>query len=224
MSALLQRQPGQSNRRPSETLGVHHPSVAPTAKLADAGCVSDDELTALLKRASAGDNKAVSRLLPLVYADLKRRAGGALRGSRPGHTLQATALVHEAFLKLIDQTRVDWQGRAHFFAIASQLMRRVLVDHARARARVKRGGREVRVELDETVATITTTNDADVLEIDRALEQLREEDPQQADLVMMRFFGGLSVEECAEVLGISKRSAEAEWTMAKAWLRRELGR
>lgn len=189
----------------------------------DPGAVVDD-VTSLLKRATAGDEQAVAHLLPLVYADLKRRAGAMLRGERAGHTLQATALVHEAFLKLIDQTRVDWQGRAHFFGIATQLMRRVLVDHARARGRAKRGGGEVRIEVNDSLGTITPTNDADVLEVDEAIDKLREVYPAQADLVMMRFFGGLSVEECAAALKMSKRSAEAEWTMAKAWLRRELAR
>lgn len=179
------------------------------------------DVTALLIRASKGDDKASSELLPLVYDDLKRRAGAMMRRENAGHTLSATALVHEAFLKLIDQSRVEWQGRSHFFGIASQLMRRVLVDHARARGAVKRAGDQVKVELDEAI-TVSAGSDVDVLEIDAAIKKLAEVDEQQAEIVVMRFFGGLSMQEVAETLGLSKRAAEAEWTMIKAWLRREL--
>ena len=140
---------------------------------------------------------------------------------REGHTLQPTALVHEAFLELVNQDRVDWQGRAHFFAVASHLMRRILVDHARSRLREKRGGKAERISLDEGLG-LSVERDADVLALDDALKALAEEDPQQAELVAMRFFGGLSVEECAAVLGVSKRTVEAEWTLIKAWLRRQL--
>jgi RNA polymerase sigma factor (TIGR02999 family) len=144
-----------------------------------------------------------------------------MRRERPNHTLQATALVHEAFLQLIGQDRADWQGRAHFFAVASQLMRRILVDHARARLRDKRGGDAVRVSLDEGQG-LSIQKDADVLALDDALERLAEVDPRQAEIVSLRFFGGLSVEEVAAVLGVSKRTVEGEWTLIKAWIRREL--
>lgn len=179
------------------------------------------DVTQLLSAVSAGDRGAVSELLPIVYDELKRRASAMMRREREGHTLQPTALVHEAFLELVHQDRVDWQGRAHFFAVASHLMRRILVDHARSRLREKRGGKAERISLDEGLG-LSVERDADVLALDEALKKLAEVDAQQAELVSMRFFGGLSVEECAAVLGVSKRTVEAEWTMIKAWLRREL--
>lgn len=179
------------------------------------------DVTTLLARAAKGDDQATGKLLPLVYDDLKRRAGAMMRRENSGHTLSATALVHETFIKLIDQTRVEWQGRAHFFGIASQLMRRVLVDHARARGAVKRAGDQVKVEFDEAI-TMSAGNDMDVLEIDAVIKKLAEVDAQQAEIVVMRFFGGLSMDEVAEALGLSKRAAEGEWTLIKAWLRREL--
>jgi RNA polymerase sigma factor (TIGR02999 family) len=180
-----------------------------------------DDVTRLLASVSAGDRAAFESLLPLVYDELRRRAGAMMRREREGHTLQPTALVHETFLQLIHQERVDWRGRAHFFAVASQLMRRILVDHARGRLRRKRGGGDVRVSLDEGLG-LSVERDADVVAVDDALRRLAEMDPRQAEIVEMRFFGGLSVEEVAAVLGVSKRTVEAEWTMIKAWLRREL--
>ncbi len=179
------------------------------------------DVTQLLSAVSAGDRAAVDDLLPIVYDELKRRASAMMRRERDGHTLQPTALVHEAFLELVNQDRVDWQGRAHFFAVASHLMRRILVDHARSRLREKRGGKAERISLDEGLG-LSVERDADVLALDEALKKLAEVDVKQAELVSMRFFGGLSVEECAAVLGVSKRTVEAEWTMIKAWLRREL--
>jgi RNA polymerase sigma factor (TIGR02999 family) len=178
-------------------------------------------VTELLSAATSGDRDAAAELLPIVYAELRRRAASLMRRERPNHTLQATALVHEAFLQLIGQDRTDWQGRAHFFAVASQLMRRILVDHARARLRDKRGGDVVRVSLDEGHG-LSIQKDADVLALDDALERLAELDPRQAEIVSMRFFGGLSVEEVAAVLGVSMRTVEGEWTLIKAWIRREL--
>jgi RNA polymerase sigma factor (TIGR02999 family) len=180
-----------------------------------------EDVTRLLQSATSGDRSAVEALLPVVYDELKRRAASLMRAERAGHTLQPTALVHDAFLQLIQQDRVDWQGRAHFFAVASQLMRRILVDHARGRLRQKRGGAAPRISLDEGMG-LSVERDADVVAVDNALQRLAEVDPKQAEIVEMRFFGGLSVEEVAAVLGVSKRTVEAEWTMIKAWLRREL--
>lgn len=177
------------------------------------------DVTRLLVAAAEGDERAQTALLPLVYDELRRRAGSALSRERAGHTLQPTALVHEAWMRLIAQEAVSWQGRQHFYALASRMMRRVLVDHARGRLRQKRGGDQVRVELEDG---LSTSRDADVLALDDALERLAALDPRQAEIVELRFFGGLTVQEVAETLGISKRAVEAEWTMIKAWLRREL--
>jgi RNA polymerase sigma-70 factor, ECF subfamily len=180
-----------------------------------------EEVTKLLLAATQGDARAAEALIPVVYDELHRRAMAMMSRESHGHTLQATVLVHEAFLKLIDQQRVEWQGRTHFFAVASQVMRRVLVDHARGRRREKRGGGDVRISLDDSLP-LSIQRDADVLALDEALRKLAEVDPRQADIVVMRFFGGLSVDEVAQSLGVSKRTVEAEWTMIKAWLRREL--
>lgn len=179
------------------------------------------DVTRLLIAATGGDARAAGELMPVVYDELKRRAAALMRRESAGHTLQATALVNEAYLRLINQDRVDWQGRTHFFAVASQIMRRILVDHARTRQRAKRGGGDVKVSLDEGLG-LSTERDADVLALDQALQKLAEVDPRQAEIVVMRFFGGLTVEEVAAALGVSKRTVEAEWTMIKAWLRREL--
>ena len=175
----------------------------------------------MLSAIVAGDDADSHRLLALVYDDLRRLAHRYMEQERKGHTLQATALVNEAFLKLIDQTKVDWRGRSHFFAVGAQAMRRVLVNHAKSRKRLKRGGKGKRVPLDEPLA-ISAERDDDVLALDEALEKLAVLDPRQAKLVELRFFGGLNVEETAEVLGVSKRTVEREWTACRAWLRREL--
>ncbi|XYH93180.1 ECF-type sigma factor [Sorangium sp. So ce1128] len=180
-----------------------------------------EDLTHLLTAASAGDREALDALLPAVYAELRRRAVSLMRRERGEHTLQPTALVHEAFLQLIESERVDWKGRAHFFAVASVIMRRVLVDHARTRLADKRGGGATRVSIDRALS-LSVERDADVLDIDRALQKLAALDPRHAEIVSMRFFGGLSVEEVAAVLGTPKRTLEAEWSLIKAWLRREL--
>ena len=179
------------------------------------------EITRLLNTVASGDREAMDRLMPLVYPDLRALAGHFLRREGSGHTLQPTELVNEAFLKLVDQTRVDWKGRSHFFAIGATAMRRILVDHARAKLSKKRGQRPVKVELNEDMM-ISTARHEDVLALDQALERLAELDPEQARIVELRFFGGLTVEEVAEVLGVSKRKVEAEWTVTRAWLRREL--
>ena len=179
------------------------------------------EVTQLLHHVEAGDRSAVDRLFAAVYQELRNLAGQFFRREPEGITLQPTALVHEAYVKLVDQAGVDWHGRTHFFAVAAQAMRRILVDHARRRGAAKRGGRGKRVLLDDDPLPAIAPND-DLLAVDEALAKLAELDPRQAQLVELRFFGGLSVDEAAEVLGISKRSAEREWTMARAWLRREL--
>ena len=164
------------------------------------------------------------QLVPIVYDELRRLAAYYLKSERPGQTLQATALVNEAYLRLVDQTRVEWQGRTHFFAVAAQAMRRILVDHARAKLRDKRGGGLQRVTfVDEAVPGIGSDHALeDIVALDEALTKLAEIDPRQAKLVEQRFFAGLSVEEAAEELGISKRTAEGDWTHAKAWLSRAL--
>lgn len=183
--------------------------------------MSQHDVTQLLAAATAGDKKALDALLPVVYEELRAHASYLMKRERAGHTLQPTALVHEAFMKLVQQERVQWTGRAHFFAVASGLMRRILVDHARTRLAEKRGGGADRISIEEGLG-LSVGHDADVLAIDAALQKLAELDPRQAEIVTLRFFGGLSVEEVAVVLAMSKRAVEAEWTMIKAWLRREL--
>ena len=184
---------------------------------------SPGDITVLLAELRAGNRSAESRLLPLVYAELRRRARRYMRGERPDHTLQPTALVHEAYLRLAGQREVDWQSRAHFFAVAAQLMRRILVDHARARKAEKRGGGEPRVALNESLA-MTEEKSAELMALDEALTRLAERDPRQARAVELRFFGGLSEEEAAEVMGISLRTLKRDWSVARAWLFKEINR
>ena len=178
-------------------------------------------VTELLVAWRQGDEAARDRLMATVYAELRRRAGGFLRRERPGHALQATALVHEAYLRLVDQDRVVWQNRAHFLAVAAQLMRRILVDHARAEQAGKRGGARQRVTLSEGHA-VQEAKELDVLALEDALEELAALDPQQARVVEMRYFGGLSIEETAEALGISPATVKRDWALARAWLYRRL--
>jgi RNA polymerase sigma factor (TIGR02999 family) len=182
---------------------------------------SQSEVTRLLQQWGDGRQDALERLLPQVYAELRRLASSYLRRERPNHTLQATALVHEAFLKLVDQRAVRWQNRAHFFGIAAQAMRRILVDHARAHAAGKRGSGEQPVSLDEALV-VTSALDVDLLALDEVLTRLSAIDPQQSRVVELRFFGGLTLEETAEVMGISPATVGREWTLAKAWLYAEL--
>jgi len=179
-------------------------------------------ITHLLKEWSAGDPRALDRLTPLVYEELRHQAARYLRRERRSHTLQTTALIHEAYLRLIDAKDVHWQSRAHFFAIAANLMRRILVDHARRRDADKRGGSRVRVQLDEALA-VADEADVDLLAIDEALDRLAVIDPQQARVVELRFFSGLSVEETAAALGVSPKTVKRDWSVARAWLRREIG-
>jgi RNA polymerase sigma factor (TIGR02999 family) len=180
-----------------------------------------DDFTQRLAAVSAGDRQALDELLPTVYDELRRRAAVLMGRERGDHTLQPTALVHEAFLQLVQLGRVDWKSRAHFFAVASQLMRHILVDHARGRLASKRGGGVTRVPIHQ-VLSLTIERDTDVLAIHELLEKLAELNPRHAQIVSMRFFGGLTVSEVAEVLGMPKRTLEAEWSLIKAWLRREL--
>jgi len=185
------------------------------------GKMASDQVTQLLVQLGGGNRAAVNELTPLVYQELKRIAGGQLRNERPGHTLQATALVHEAYLKLVDQRDVSWQNRAHFFGVAAQVMRRILMDYAKGRVRDKRGGGMQRTTLDEALI-VTADRASDLVAIDEALTRLEQLDARQAKVVEMRFFGGLSVEETAEAMGISAPTVKREWAMAKAWLHREL--
>ncbi|UCE58994.1 MAG: sigma-70 family RNA polymerase sigma factor [Phycisphaerales bacterium] len=179
------------------------------------------DVTTILKRASCGDDSAVRHLMPLVYNELRALAESYLKQERPDHTLQATALVHEAYMKLIKQEDVEWQNRAHFFGVAAQAIRRILVDHARHHQRAKRGGGRQRVQLDEDVALLDQS-DLDLLALDEAMEKLAEFHERASRVVELRFFGGLSREEAAEFLGISLRTVSDDWRMARAWLRREL--
>lgn len=177
------------------------------------------DVTVLLRAWRSGDDAALESLMPLVYRELHRMAGRYMSGERSGHLLQSTALVNEAFLKLVDQ-RVDWQSRAHFFAIAASVMRRILVDHARRAHTDKRGKAVTPASLDdaEAVAAAPGVEAVDALWLDRALQKLEALDPQQGRVVELRFFGGLSVEETAEVLGVSPTTVKREWAIAKAWL------
>ena len=181
---------------------------------------SSADVTQLLAAWGCGDATALDRLMPLVYTEMRRIAGRALGRERPSHTLQTTALVHEAYLRLVDQRRVHLQNRAHFYAIAARLVRRILVDHARRRGSMKRGAGMAPVTLAVDVAADSITVDA--LALEEALTRLAAIDPQQAHIVEMRFFAGLSVEETADVLRISPRTVKRDWSMARAWLRREL--
>jgi len=179
------------------------------------------EVTRVLESLNAGDRSAVERLIPLVYRELRSLAAAFLRREHPDHSLQPTELVNEAYLRLVDQNRVAWQGKTHFFAVGAQAMRRVLVDHARSRLRRKRGGGVRPVEFSESLH-ISSEREGDVLALEEALQNLEKLDPAQARMVELRFYGGLTVAEVAEVMGLSKRSVEREWTMIRAWLRREL--
>ncbi|MFO1050791.1 MAG: ECF-type sigma factor [Planctomycetota bacterium] len=186
--------------------------------------MSDDlraTVTRLLTKAADGDQEAVSRIVPQVYEELRRLARARLRGQGDGATLQATALVHEAWIKLVDQTEVDFRGRNHFFAAAALAMRHVLVDHARARKRLKRGGGAQRVELTSDPAS-PEHEAVDILALDAALKRLAEQSPRRAQVVELRWFGGLTNREVAETLGIGEATVERDWQFSKAWLKRAL--
>lgn len=179
------------------------------------------EVTQWLVAWGDGDQDALSKLIPLVYQELHRMAARYMRHESPGHTLQTSALVNEAYLKLVDQKRVRWQNRAHFFGVASQMMRRILVDHARKHNRIKRGGAATKLSLDET-AIMTQDRAAEFIALDDALTILTEIDPYMSRIVEMKFFGGLDFEEVAEVEKVSSRTIRREWRKAKAWLQQEM--
>ena len=179
------------------------------------------DATRVLEAHQGGDPDAASRLLPLVYDELRALAGAYMRHERPDHTLQPTALVHEAYLRLIDITRVDWRGRSHFIAMAATQMRRVLVEHARARLAQKRGSDPQKVTLNEKVA-VTPEHTLDPLAFDEALEKLARDSPRQSRVAELRCFAGLGMKEAAYILGVSERTVKRDWRVARAWLRREL--
>ena len=181
------------------------------------------EVTQLLIQWSNGDKAALDKLMPLIYEELRQLARHYMNRERAGHTLQTTALVNEAYLRLINRKQVHWQNRAHFFAIAAHLMRSILVDHARSHAYAKRGGGARKIALDEALA-VSQQRAADVVALDDALKRLAEIDRQQSRIVEMKFFGGLTIEETAEVLGLSPATIKREWSTAKAWLYHELNR
>jgi RNA polymerase sigma factor (TIGR02999 family) len=185
--------------------------------------MSGDEVTQLLNKAAGGDRAAQDYLAVRVYDELRRLAAAQLRRESPGHSVQATVLVNDAFLRLVGDADIAWESRSHFFGLASRVMRQVLVDHARARRREKRGGEARRVSFDEAL-TVSVADVDDVLRVDEALRALEANAPQHAEIVTMRFFGGMSMEAVADSLGMSKRTAEREWAVIKAWLRRELSR
>jgi RNA polymerase sigma-70 factor (ECF subfamily) len=180
---------------------------------------SPQQVTQLLVAWGSGDQAARDELMPLVYEELRRLAHKCMSRERPGHTLQTSALLNEAYLRLVDQKNIHWQDRAHFFGIAARLMRQVLVDYARKRHYAKRGGDPRRVPLDEAMI-VSKERAADVVALDDALKSLAEIDPRQSQIVELRFFGGLSIEETAEVLAVSPGTVMRDWTLAKAWLRR----
>jgi len=180
-----------------------------------------NDVTMLLAQVRAGNREAAERLIPLIYNELRRMAGAYLQRERPGQTLQATALVHEAYLRLANGQEGPWQNRAHFFAIAANTMRRILVDHARRKLASKRGGGARKVELDDSLL-ISNDKLEDIIAVDEALQRLAKIDPRLSELVELRYFTGLSVEDAAEAMGVSPRTLKREWRSAKAWLSQEL--
>src|ERR1051325_896362 len=182
---------------------------------------SPEKMTRLLLHWSDGNQAALNELIPLIEQELHRIAHQYMNRENPGHTLQTTALVNEAYLRLIDQKKVRWQNRAHFFAIAAQTMRRILIDHARKSARAKRGGKARKISLDE-VAIVSEARADELVALDEALERLAAIDPRRGQVVELRFYGGLNTDEIAEVLNISPNTVTRDWNMARAWLAREL--
>jgi RNA polymerase sigma factor (TIGR02999 family) len=181
------------------------------------------EVTMLLRQWQKGDPTALDALTPLVYDELHRLAHRYISGERPGHTLQTTALVHEAYLRLVDQSEVEWQSRAHFFAVSAQVMRHILVDYARQHAAAKRGGGFQKLELDgEALASVSGERAAELVALDEAMQLLLEVYPRQSKVVELRYFGGLNNKEASEVLKVSETTIERDWRFAKAWLYREL--
>jgi RNA polymerase sigma factor (TIGR02999 family) len=183
----------------------------------------DKDITTLLLEWSGGNRAALDELMPLIYAEFRQLASRALSRERPNHTLQSTALAHELYLKLIDQKRAQWRDREHFFAMASQIIRRILVDYARRLHAQRRGGLDTRITLDEALAP-QQDRDLNLVELDNALEALSQIDSQQARIIELRFFGGLSIEATGRILGVSPSTVNREWNLARAWLYRELSR
>ena len=181
-------------------------------------------ITEMLRQWSGGKTEVMDDLLPLIYEELRRRAAAYLRRERPNHTLQPTALVHEAYLRLIDQRQDNWASRDHFFAIAAQAMRRILVDHARGRHRQKRGGSNEDLPLEDALLAAAYEASVDLIALDEAMKRLAKLDPQQERIVELRYFGGLSLDEAANALSISRATAARDWQVAKAWLHREMTR
>ena len=179
------------------------------------------DVTELLKRHTDGDPQALAELIPLVYKELQKLASHYLQGERPGHTLQATALVHEAYIRLVEHKEIDWKNRSHFFAVAALTMRRILVDYARKHRAVKRGGDSPQISL-ERDAVFSREQSPELLAIDELLTKLAKLDPQEARIVELRYFAGLSVGQTAEVVGVSPATVKREWSIAKAWLTREM--
>jgi RNA polymerase sigma-70 factor (ECF subfamily) len=185
--------------------------------------VSSDQVTGLLIRWSEGESAALEKLIPLIYDELRRLARRCLAGERPGHTLQSTALVHEAYLRLAGHSSMHWDNRVHFFAVAARLMRRILVDHARMHSAKKRGGDQRTVASDDAVA-LPRQRELDLVALDDAMHELARIDPEQAQMVEMRFFAGMSIEETAQVLGCSPATVKRNWATVRAWLYREMQR
>ena len=177
-----------------------------------------DSITEMLIELTDGNKEVVNHILPHIYDELRRLASSYLRKERSNHTLQPTALVHEAYMKLIDQNRVKWQNRAHFFGIAAQVMRRILMDHARKHQAEKRGGEFEKLPIEEEILIVSHDKSAELIALDEALEELAKLDPDKAKIVELRYFGGLSIEETAEVMGVSVPTVNRHWKMAKAWL------
>lgn len=182
------------------------------------------EVTVLLQQLAGGERHASEELLPLIYEELRRLARARMAQERPGQTLQATALVHEAYLRLVGNDELGWDSRGHFFAAAAEAMRRILIERARRRARLRHGGEFARITLDENVVLTGSAEDDDLELLDQALTRLEAQDEQMARLVKLRYFGGLTVEECAAALGAAPRTVNRLWTAARAWMRREMGR
>ena len=183
---------------------------------------SPDEVTGLLIAWGNGDQAALDELIPLVYGELRRLAGSYMRRERQGNTLQTSALINEAYLRLVNQESIQWQNRAHFFGVAARLMRQILVDHARSRSRAKRGGGSQMVSLAEPA--VMSQEVVEVIALDKALTNLAEMDPRKSQIVELKFFGGLTTEEVAEVLKVTSRTVDREWRKAKAWLHRAISK
>lgn len=181
------------------------------------------DVTGLLRAWAAGDREALDRLMPIVYGELRRIARGRMLRERSNHTLEPTALVNEAYVRLIDLRQVQWQDRAHFFAVSAEIMRRVLVDHARTRGYLKRGGGTLRVTVDKAIA-ITSVREVELADLDDALNALARFDARKAQIAQLRFFGGLTVQEAAAILGVSPETVHRDWKISKAWLGRQIRR